>query len=248
MSSTNSQHGEDRMIKVRDKDVIRLHWFNAFCWFALVLTGFGIISGDFVRLVPAFWPTFLQNLFGGNANLALVHAIGGIIWALVFVVYSIVNWQRITKPFLQQVISITPKSVLNDFWSMTITLAHLFGLMRNTPTPPVKGRYNGAQRLLGTMIIVCSVAIALSGFYLFAGPKLLDFASNPMYGAIFRAALAVHASSVLLVLIGLIAHIYFAVIEEREALESMKSGYAKASFLEHHSPAWYAELQKENKA
>mgnify|MGYP003590775200 FL=1 len=69
-----------------------------------------------------------------------------------------------------------------------------------------------------------------------------------MYGAIFRAALAVHASSVLLVLIGLIAHIYFAVIEEREALESMKSGYAKASFLEHHSPAWYAELQKENKA
>ena len=248
MSSTNSHQANDRMLKVRDKDVIRLHWFNAFCWFALVLSGFGIISGDFVRLVPAFWPTFMQNLFGGNANLALMHAIGGIIWALVFVVYSIVNWQRITKPFLKQVLSITPQAVLKDVWSMTVTLAHLFGLMRNTPTPAISGRYNGAQRLLGTMIIACSIAIALSGLYLFLGPKLLDFASNPSYGAIFRAALAIHAASVLLVLIGLVAHIYFAVVEERDSLESMKSGYVKASFLEHHSPAWYAELQKDNKA
>jgi len=68
-------------IKVRTKDVIAIHWFNAFFWLTLVLTGFGIISGDFVRLAPAFWPTFLQNLLGGNANLVLLHGIGGMVWA-----------------------------------------------------------------------------------------------------------------------------------------------------------------------
>ena len=148
-------------IKVRTKDVIAIHWFNAFFWLTLVLTGFGIISGDFVRLAPAFWPTFLQNVLGGNANLVLLHGIGGMVWAGVIGVYALLNFKRVVLPFLKNVLVLTPKTAIADVSSMVITLAHLFGLLKHKSVPP-QGRYNGAQRLLGTMIIACSLAIAVT--------------------------------------------------------------------------------------
>lgn len=244
MSNINT--GEVAKIKVRTKDVIAIHWFNAFFWLVLVISGFGIISGDFVRLVPAGWSSFMQNLVGGNHNLALMHAIGGMMWAGVIGIYTLLNWKRVAFPFLKNVLVITPMAALRDLWSMTVTLAHLFGLMKNTPVPP-QGRYNGAQRLLGTMIIGCSLLIAMTGMYLFWSPKVLAFASNPLYGELFRWVLLVHQAAVVLVLIGLIAHIYFAVIEERESLETMKSGYAEVAFIQHHNPLWYEELKREGK-
>ncbi|WP_020395813.1 cytochrome b/b6 domain-containing protein [Thiolinea disciformis] len=243
---SNTKQGASTKIKIRTKDVIAIHWFNAFFWLVLVISGFGIISGDFVRLVPTAWSSFMQNLVGGNANLALLHGIGGMVWAAVIAIYALLNARRVVLPFLKNVLVLTPMAALRDMWSMTVTLAHLFGLMKNTPVPP-QGRYNGAQRLLGTMIIGCSLLIAMSGMYLFWGPKLLSFASNPLYGELFRWALVAHQAAVVLVLIGLVAHIYFAVVEERESLETMKSGYAEIAFIQHHNPLWYEELKRDGK-
>lgn len=233
-------------IKVRTKDVIFIHWFNAFFWLVLVLTGFGIISGDFVRLAPAFWPSFMQNLLGGNHNVVLMHGIGGMVWAGVIAVYSVLNFKRVVMPFLKNVLVLTPQVAIRDLSSMTITLAHLFGLLKKYKVPP-QGRYNGAQRLLGTMIVACSLGIAATGLYLFLAPMLLDFSSAAVLGALFRWALVIHVAAVLLVLVGLVAHIYFAVVEEPESLETMKSGEAEIAFIKHHNPLWYEELQREGK-
>lgn len=235
-----------QMICVREKKTIYLHWFNAFCWLLLLASGFGIISGDFVRLAPAFWPEFMQGLFGGNENLVLAHIIVGLTWVGVFVLFILFNFNCVVFPFLKKVLVLTPMAVLKDTWSMVITLAHLFGLMKNTPVPP-QGRYNGAQRLLGTMIIFCSLLIIVSGAYLFFGPQLLSFSENAFYGTIFRWALVAHAGSVFFVLIGLIAHIYFALVEERESLEAMKSGNCSVEFIKHHNALWYEELKQEGK-
>jgi len=235
-----------KVIKVREKQTIFIHWFNAFFWFALVMSGFAIISGDFVRFVPAAWPEFVQGLLGGNNTVILIHAIGGIVWVVGLLLFTIFNFNKVVLPFLKNVLVLTPMAVMRDLWSMTVTLAHLFGLMKNTPVPP-QGRYNGAQRLLGTMIIFASLAIAVSGMYMFLGPKVLNFTDSALYGMLFRWALVVHAAAVFLVLIGLIAHIYFAVVEERESLETMKSGYAEVDFIKHHNALWYEELKKEGK-
>lgn len=236
----------DKMIKVRETKTIRLHWFNALCWLLLIVSGFGIISGDFVRLVPASWPEFMQGLFGGNENLVLVHAIVGITWAIVFLLFILFNGKDVVFPFLKKVLVLTPMAAIKDTWSMVVTLLHLFGLMKNTPIPP-QGRYNGAQRLLGTMIIFCSLLIAVSGLYLFFGPMILSFADNALYGEIFRWTLVAHAASVFLVIIGLVAHIYFALVEERESLEAMKSGNVSVEFIKHHNELWYDELKQEGK-
>jgi len=235
-----------KMLHVREKKTIRLHWFNALCWLLLVLSGFGIISGDSLRIAPAFWPEFMQGLFGGNETLVLTHAILGITWMLVFVLFILFNFTSVVFPFLKRVWIMSPMAAFRDTWSMVVTLAHLFGMMKNTPIPP-QGRYNGAQRLLGTMIIFCSLLIAASGLYLFFAPMFLSFADNALYGEIFRWALVAHAGSVFLVIIGLVAHIYFAVVEERECLEAMKSGDISVDFIKHHNLLWYEELKQEGK-
>ncbi|MEN8215046.1 MAG: cytochrome b/b6 domain-containing protein [Pseudomonadota bacterium] len=236
----------DTMVHVREKKTIRLHWFNALCWLLLILSGFGIISGDFVRVVPGFWPEFMQGLFGGNDNLVLTHAIGGITWMIVFALFILFNFTSVVLPFLKKVWIMSPIAALKDTWSMVVTLAHLFGVMKNIPVPP-QGRYNGAQRLLGTMIIFCSLLIAASGLYLFFAPMFLSFAETSLYGEIFRWALVAHAASVFLVIIGLVAHIYFAVVEEPECLEAMKSGDISVDFVKHHNTLWYDELKQEGK-
>lgn len=234
--NTPSEAG--RKIKVRGADSIFLHWFNVLVWMAMLATGFGIISGAFVRLVPSAWPQFMQNLFGGNAMLASVHAWIGVAWAVVFVLYTAFFTKRVFR-FLGDVLVLTPWGAAKEAWSMVASLGHLFGL--RLPAPEA-GRFNGAQRLLGTMIVLGSVGIAVSGLYLYFSPKLLDFSSNALFGAIFRWALTAHIGLVMLVLIGLVAHIYYALIEERWSLESMKSGMGDLDRIKHHNPKWYREM------
>jgi len=241
-----SNTGTTQMLHVREKKIIRLHWFNAICWLTLILSGLGIISGDFVRIAPVFWPEFMQGLFGGNHNLVLAHAIVGIAWVIVFALFILANFTSVVFPFLKKVLVLTPMAAIRDTKSMVINLLQLFGLMKDTPIPP-QGRYNGAQRLLGTMIIFCSLLIAATGLYLFFAPMVFAFSENALYGSIFRWALVAHSASVFLVLIGLVAHIYFALIEEPECLEAMKSGEISVDFIKHHNALWYEELKQSGK-
>ncbi len=236
----------ERLIRVRDRRTIALHWFNAACWALLLASGFGIISGDNVRLAPAFWPGLVQNLAGGNAPVVSFHGVLGMVWAASILAFALFNLRRVVRPFLAEVLVLTPVTAWRDLRFTTVTLLRLFGLAKNAELPP-QGRYNGAQRLLGTLIVLGSVLIALSGAYLFLAPKLLPFAANPLYGELFRWALMVHAGTVFAVLTGLIPHIYFAVVEEREALESMKSGQLPVDFIRHHNPLWYEELHRSGK-
>lgn len=227
-------------IKVRGKDSIALHWFNALVWALMIGTGTGIISGADVRFAPAFWPEFLQDLFGGNANLTLVHSIIGMVWAGVFVLYSLFYAKRVAK-FLSQVLVLTPWGAVINFYSMMDSLLGLVGL--HLPGAPKAGRFNGAQRLLGTLIILGSVVIFLSGMYLYFGPQLFNFHENELAQSAFQWALVAHIAMVALVLFGVVAHIYYAVVEEREALSSMTTGEMPVHFIKHHSPKWYQELK-----
>lgn len=236
----------EKLIRVRDRRTIVLHWFNAACWGLLLASGFGILSGDGVRLAPAFWPELVQNLAGGNVRVAAFHGVVGLVWAAAILAFALFNPRRVAGPFLAEVLVLTPAAAWRELRFTAVTLLRLFGLAKNAELPP-QGRYNGAQRLLGTLIVLGSVAIALSGAYLFLAPKLLDFAATPMYGALFRWALVVHAGAVFAVLIGLIPHIYFAVVEERESLESMKSGYLPVDFIRHHNPLWHEALRRSGK-
>lgn len=226
----------------RPKKVIRLHWFNAICWLVLTVSGLGIIRGS-LRFMPVGYAEWLQNLAGGQFNLIVGHSLLGLLWAGVFALFVLFNWTSVVWPFLKKVLSITPMSVLRDLFEMVVDIARLFGLLKSVKLPP-PGRYNGAQRLLGTMIIGSSMAIALTGTLMFV---LFLFTPMVVDGVVFRWSLVAHAFFVGLVYIGLVAHIYYALIEEPESLRSMTDGYLEEGYVKRHCPAWYDELKKEGR-
>jgi len=140
-------------------------------------------------------------------------------------------------------LSITPRRVINDAWSMAIDISHLFGLFKNVKLPPA-GRYNGAQRLLGTMILASGAMIMLTGTVMFI---LFIFTGLMVSGAVFQWSLVAHGFFVGLVWIGLVAHIYYSVIEMPQVLQGMKNGYLDPEFVKHHNPKWYEELKEQGK-
>jgi len=239
---TNSNAPAAGMIFSRPKKVIRLHWFNAICWLVLTMSGLGIIRGN-LKFMPEGYAEWFQNMVGGQFNLITGHSLLGSLWMVVFILFTLFNWNEVVYPFLKKVLSITPAAVIRDMIQMVVAIANLFGLMKNVKLPPA-GRYNGAQRLLGTMIIMSSVVIALSGVLMFVLFILTPMAID---GAVFRWALLAHGFFVGLVYIGLVAHIYYALVEEPESLEAMKSGYLEEGYVKHHCPAWYEELKQQGK-
>ncbi len=228
-------------IVVRPKKVIFLHWFNAICWFLLTPSGLGIIRGETIRIIPAGWSELLQNMVGGNANLVLAHSVLGIIWSTVILLFILLNLNSVVIPFLKNVLSLTPKKIIGDVIYMIQAIVVLFTPASAGKELPPSARYNGAQRLLGTMIIACSVTVAVTGLALFFGPGM---GAAP---EIFRWSLLLHALCVGVVWIGLVAHIYFGAIEEPESLEGMKSGYLNTTFIKHHNSLWHDELKQQGK-
>lgn len=231
-----------RMVFSRPKKVIRLHWFNVIVWITLTLSGLGIIRGN-LSFMPQAYSEAVQKLAGGQFNLLTGHSILGLIWVGVFVLFTLFNWNEVVYPFLKKILSITPRAVIADGTQMVVDIGGLFGFFKSFKLPPA-GRYNGAQRLLGTMILLSCAIIAVTGMAMFA---LFLFTPFFIDGAIFQWSLVAHGFFVGLVYIGLIAHIYYSVIEEPEVLESMKSGYLEEDYIRHHSPGWYEELKHEGK-
>lgn len=226
----------------RPLKVIRLHWFNAIAWLLLTVSGLGIVRGD-LRFMPEGFAEWMQNLLGGQFILISGHSILGLIWVGVFTLFTLANLNSVVFPFLKKIISITPRDIIADLYSMMVSIANLFGLLKSIKLPP-SGRYNGAQRMLGTMIIASCLVIAGSGILMF-----VLFLLTPMFvdGLIFQWALVGHAFFVGLVYIGLIAHMYYALIEDPEVLQAMKDGYLEEEYVKHHCPAWYDELKQQGK-
>jgi formate dehydrogenase subunit gamma len=231
-----------RMVFSRPKKVIRLHWFNAVAWLLLTVSGLGIIRGD-VALMPEGYANAVQGLVGGQFNLITGHSLLGLLWVGVFILFTLFNWKEVVFPFLKKILSVTPRAVLADATQMVVDIGGLFGLFKSVRLPPA-GRYNGAQRLLGTLILLSSVVIALSGTVMFA---LFLFTPVFVDAALFQWSLVAHGLFVGLVYIGLVAHIYYSVVEEPEVLESMKSGYLEEDYIRNHSPGWYEELRQQGK-
>lgn len=237
MSMTKEQDKD--MIFVRPKKVIKLHWFNAISWLVLTVSGLGIIRGDY-RFMPYGFAEWMQNTLGGQFNLITGHSLLGIIWAGVFLIFTYKNLNSVVIPFLKNVLSITPDAIIADTKNLVVTLAQLFGVLKNVELPP-SGRYNGAQKLLGTMIIASSILITITGFIMFF---MFIFTELMINSGLFRWSLVFHGFFVGLVWFGLVSHIYFSVIEAPESLEGMKSGYLDKEFVKHHNPAWYEEMKK----
>ncbi len=100
------------------------------------------------------------------------------------------------------------------------------------------GRYNGGEKLWFWATIWLGLALSVSGL-------ILDF---PLFGQgrlWMEWSLIVHGVAAILLLGGLLGHVYIATIGMEGAIESMTDGRVDVNWAKEHHDLWYEEIESE---
>ena len=235
-----------KMIKRHTKGALRMHWFNAACWFTLVLTGLGLLDNEFLQPVGMWFVNFWRAIGLQGSDLLVIHATTGAIWITVYTLYVFIRFRSEALFFLGQVTRFNPKDDIVWIIRKSLTLVLGPGLMRKLgldPTLPPQGFYNAGQKMFAVPAVLGSLGLMATGIILLL--------SRSWTGdiAIVQWAIAIHYLCFMLVILGLPVHIYMATIAPGEgpAFRSMITGSAPEDFVKHHNPLWYEQLQAKEK-
>jgi formate dehydrogenase subunit gamma len=103
---------------------------------------------------------------------------------------------------------------------------------------PPAGRYNAGQKLLFWLMVVCLVVLLVTGI-VFWRPY---FASAFPIGLV-RAATLLHSFTAVVLIIGVIVHIY-AAIWVKGTTRAMTRGTVSEAWARHHHPRWQPSDEK----
>ncbi len=223
-----------------------MHWFNAVCWIFLLLTGLGLIKNDDLQPFTS-WPIMLRQVFGGGANLLLVHEFAGITWAGGFLIYGIIRLKSDVLPFIREIFAV---DIQRDFlWLITkgiqMTLGYkTLGIIADkfgfNPSLPDQGFYNVGQKIFAIPAVFGGMVIAASGFIMILSQA--GMAGNELV----QWAILIHFVTVGLVFAGLLIHVFMASIAagEKPAFISMFTGMVPVDYARHHHKLWLDAVKK----
>lgn len=189
------------------------HWVVGICFILLALSGLAFFH-------PALYP--LVNLFGGGVWARILHPWIGVVMALFFIVMffrfarlnlmGAADWDWLSK---------VGKMVDGDDHDM-----------------PEQGKYNGGQKLLFWLLVLCMALIAASGVVMWRSQ--FDFPVG-----LVRVAVVVHAAAAAF-MIGLIfVHVY-AAIWTRGTIRAMLYGTVTRAWAKQHHRGWYRQITGRN--
>jgi formate dehydrogenase subunit gamma len=187
------------------------HWVVAICFLLLALSGLALFH-------PAlFW---LSNLFGGGTWTRILHPFIGIVMFVAFVLLIMRLWtdNRMSErdwQWLKQW-----RDVVNN---------------REENVPEV-GRYNGGQKLLFIVLVLCMFGLLLSGFAIW----------RPYFAPYFpiglaRLAATVHAICAFAMICAIIIHVY-AGIWVKGSVQAMTRGTVTPGWAWKHHRAWFRDV------
>ena len=233
----------DTMYKRHDGSDIFMHWFNATCWFLLLLTGVGLIQNPAIDPFGSGYPEAMRNMVGGGGNLLAIHEAIGILWLLGFIFYLIVNLKG-ARFFLAEVFTVSP--VRDIPWIAKKMVLMTLGpkplkMMGMDPELPDQGYYNMGQKAFAQASVVGGIVIVVTGLIMFLSDRTFGAEATGMIGW----AVTLHFISVGAVFAGLLVHIYMAAIspEERPGLKSMFSGVVPGKYAKHHHRLWFDKIK-----
>jgi formate dehydrogenase subunit gamma len=189
------------------------HWIVAISFVLLALSGLALFH-------PAlFW---LTNLFGGGPWTRILHPFMGCVMAAAFYLLCVKVWRdNFFKP---------------DDWIWLRKINDVVG-NREENLPDV-GRYNGGQKLLFFILVVCTIGLLLSGIAIWR----VYFAEFFSVGVI-RAAALLHAFFAFVLILAIIVHIY-AGIWVKGSVRAMTRGWVSPGWAWKHHRAWFREASK----
>jgi len=207
----NSRHA-DRIVRYTAGTRIN-HWIVAISFVLLALSGLALFH-------PAlFW---LTNLFGGGPWTRILHPFIGCVMAAAFYLLCVKFWR---DNYLQQ---------RDWIWLRKITDV---AANREENLPEV-GRFNGGQKLLFFILVVCLICLLLSGIVIWR----VYFSGFFSVGVIRVAALS-HAFFAFVLIFAIIIHIY-AGIWVKGSVRAMTRGVVTPGWAWKHHRAWFREVSK----
>jgi formate dehydrogenase subunit gamma len=205
------------------KDLVRYsaaerlnHWVVGMAFILLALSGLAFFH-------PLFFP--LSGLFGGG------------------------TWARILHPFIGAVMLLSFIVMLFRFWKsnlMTPTDWTWLRRMRemvngDDHNMPEAGKYNGGQKLLFWLVVVCMALLAVSGIVIW---RAYFSAYFPL--VLVRLAAVVHAASAVVMIILIIVHAY-AAIWTKGTIRAMLYGTVSRARAKQHHARWFKDMTGEGK-
>ena len=185
------------------------HWLVAIAFVLAALSGLAFFH-------PAlFW---LSNFFGGGPWTRILHPFIGLFMVLVFLALAAAVWDdNQLRPadwqWLRQW-----RDVVNN---------------REERLPEV-GRYNGGQKLLFFVLVLCLLGLLLSGLAMWR-----TYFTLPV--DVVRLAVVVHAICALVLICAILVHIY-AAFYVKGSLDAMVRGTVTPGWAWKHHWAWFRQI------
>jgi formate dehydrogenase subunit gamma len=187
------------------------HWVIALTFILLAVSGLALFHPSL------FW---LTNLLGGGPWTRILHPFIGVVMFLSFAALALKLWHhnRLTdndRAWLRQW-----RNVMSN---------------REDKLPEV-GRYNGGQKALFWVMLVCMAVLLVSGIVIWQPYFTPSFSI-----VIVRIAALLHALAAFVLILGVIVHIY-AALWVRGTVRAMTRGTVTRAWARKHHPAWYREV------
>jgi len=119
----------------------------------------------------------------------------------------------------------------DDFRWMLGNISYFFGRSRHLPP---QGRYNAAKKIHHLGVILCFLALAVSGLVMWYGKGRIGF-------DLFQVTVIIHNLAVWVLAVLTIGHIYFVLLYG--ALGGMLTGYVSERYVRFEHRKWWEELQ-----
>ncbi|MYN45167.1 formate dehydrogenase subunit gamma [Pseudoduganella sp. FT93W] len=192
------------------------HWLTAGCFILLALSGLAMFH-------PA--TAWLAMLFGGG------------------------QWTRILHPFIGLVMFGSFAMLVKRFWHHNQFepgdkewLAQIGDVINNHEEKlPKSGRYNGGQKMLFFVLIICMTGLLISGLLIWRAYFSAYFPID-----LVRLGALLHATFGFIIICAIIVHIY-AGIWVRGSIRAMVRGTVTYGWARKHHPRWFEEEARKSR-
>ena len=189
------------------------HWVVGICFILLALSGLAFFH-------PAFF--WLTNLFGGGPWTRILHPYIGVVMMLFFIMMFLRFWR------------LNVMEQRDVEWLKNVNKM----IDGNDHDMPEQGKYNGGQKGMFWLMTLCVLVLACTGFIIWR-PYFAPMFPIP----VIRLALLFHAWSALILIAGIIIHVY-AALWVRGTIRAMVEGVVTTAWAKKHHPRWYREVRE----
>lgn len=208
----NRVRDDERIIRYRAGTRIN-HWIVAISFVLLALSGLALFHPSL------FW---LTALFGGGPWTRIVHPFIGLVMTLAFAILAAGLWRY--------------NHLQHRDW---VWLRNAGDVVTNREDRlPEVGRYNGGQKLLFYLIVLCLIGLLASGIVMWRAYFAFYFPIE-----VVRFASVLHAFCAVVLICAIVVHIY-AAIWVKGSIRAMTRGTVSPGWAWKHHRAWFRAVTR----